>query len=352
MKQTVIVERGQEIQFNAHGGSFITVPLNKGITGRCATTKKTILVHDVSFDPDYVSDQIECKSEIAVPIVYKDRVIGVIDSESTQPNRYNDKIKRTLEGVSSLLAIKLNELENYRKLTSKNAELESLVKENPMAIAMLDLDYNYLKVSQKWIDHFVKDKSKSIIGLNHFGLNPNIPLRWKKMIERAFKGESLELQKESYERKNGEVSIYSAKVNPWFASEGKIGGVILMVDDVTEQVQTKLKLSQSSEELQQARRYGKLFSWEFVLETGVFKWSGADLHIPTFKSDTEYSLDKVFGFIDSEYHADFNKVLTNAMKNKQSYSFIHPFDINGTKYWLHNRGSAIYYSQNRYRKGS
>ncbi|PCJ67339.1 MAG: hypothetical protein COA58_03190 [Bacteroidetes bacterium] len=340
LKQTVIVKRGQEIQFEDKNKRFITVPLSRGITGRCARTKETILVDDVSLDPDYIFDSKPCKSELAVPIVYKDKLIGVIDSESSINGRYTDKIKRTLEGIASLLAIKLNELKNYEELSAKNVELKSLIKDNPVAIAMLDNEGNYIEVSKKWISQFVKNNEHEIIGKNHFELNPNIPLRWKRLINQAFAGEAVELVNESYERKNGNVVVYTAKVNPWFTAKNRIGGVVIMADDITEQVQTKMKLLESTEELTKARKYGRLFNWQFDLETGLLKWDNNSALFPGFEADTEYSLDSVFKFIDKEYHADFNRVISEALDKGGSYSFIHPFTINDTKYWLHNRGEA------------
>ena len=142
LKLVLVVNRSSGIDYKKN--RFGSIPLDQGITGRCARLQKTMLVEDVSYDPDYLEESSISKSEIAVPIVYKNQLIGVIDSESTELGRYNQKIKKTLEGIASLLAIKLNELQGYRQLELKNAELKSLIANHPSAIAMMDKKGKYL----------------------------------------------------------------------------------------------------------------------------------------------------------------------------------------------------------------
>lgn len=190
LKQTLIVEKGQKLQYDADGGSFITLPLNKGIVGRCATTLETISVDNVALDMDYVADQIVCKSEIAVPIVFRNHLIGVLDSESSHLARYDNKIQSVLEGIASLLAIKLNELDKVKELESKNNELKSLIQGHPAGVAMLDREGNFITVSKRWMTQFTKKSKADLQGVNLFSLYPNLPIRWVKIIENAQKGEA------------------------------------------------------------------------------------------------------------------------------------------------------------------
>src|SRR5579863_9852370 len=59
-------------------------PMGKGIVGQVALTRQAILVNDVTTDPNYFSTNPEVRSELTVPLVAKNRLIGVMDLESEQ----------------------------------------------------------------------------------------------------------------------------------------------------------------------------------------------------------------------------------------------------------------------------
>ena len=60
------------------------IPLNRGICGAAASEKATIIVDDVNSDPRYLACSIETQSEIVVPIMRGDTVLGEIDIDSDQ----------------------------------------------------------------------------------------------------------------------------------------------------------------------------------------------------------------------------------------------------------------------------
>ena len=70
----------------------------------------TIVVDDVNADPRYLACSIETKSEIVVPIMSGDRVLGEIDIDSDRPAAFGPDDRRLLESVASLLAAKLQRL--------------------------------------------------------------------------------------------------------------------------------------------------------------------------------------------------------------------------------------------------
>jgi L-methionine (R)-S-oxide reductase len=83
------------------------IPLGRGICGAAATGKATIVVDDVHSDPRYLACSIETKSEIVVPIMSGDRVLGEIDIDSDRPAAFGPDDRRLLESVAALLASKL-----------------------------------------------------------------------------------------------------------------------------------------------------------------------------------------------------------------------------------------------------
>ena len=83
------------------------IPLGRGICGAAATQKATITVDDVRADPRYLVCSLETKSEIVVPIMRGDIVLGEIDIDSDQPAAFGEEDRELLEGVARALAQKL-----------------------------------------------------------------------------------------------------------------------------------------------------------------------------------------------------------------------------------------------------
>ena len=84
------------------------IPLNRGICGAAASEKATIIVDDVNSDPRYLACSIETRSEIVVPIMRGDRVLGEIDIDSDGVAAFGEKDKELLEAVAEALAEKID----------------------------------------------------------------------------------------------------------------------------------------------------------------------------------------------------------------------------------------------------
>ena len=80
------------------------IPLNSGICGAAASEKATIIVDDVNSDPRYLACSLETRSEIVVPIMLGDLVLGEIDIDSDQPAVFTAADRELLEKVAAALA--------------------------------------------------------------------------------------------------------------------------------------------------------------------------------------------------------------------------------------------------------
>ena len=80
------------------------IPLNQGICGAAASTKATIVIDDVDADPRYLACSLETRSEIVVPIMRGDEVLGEIDIDSDKKAAFGSADRELLEAVAGLLA--------------------------------------------------------------------------------------------------------------------------------------------------------------------------------------------------------------------------------------------------------
>ena len=88
------------------------IPLGRGICGAAATEKATIIVDDVNADPRYLACSIETKSEIVVPIMSGDDVLGEIDVDSDRRAAFGAADQKMLEAVAALLAERMTPTSN------------------------------------------------------------------------------------------------------------------------------------------------------------------------------------------------------------------------------------------------
>ena len=76
----------------------------KGVCGTSFEKKETIIVDDVTKIKNHIACSSLTKSEIVVPILKEDKVVGVIDVDSTSLSRFTQKEKELLEKVATLLS--------------------------------------------------------------------------------------------------------------------------------------------------------------------------------------------------------------------------------------------------------
>ena len=82
------------------------IPLNQGICGAAASHKQTVIVDDVDADPRYLACSLDTRSEIVVPIMRGDEVLGEIDIDSDKKAAFGPADRELLESVAVLLARK------------------------------------------------------------------------------------------------------------------------------------------------------------------------------------------------------------------------------------------------------
>ncbi len=100
------------------------IPLGRGVIGYAAQYKQAVLVPDVSKDPRYIQGNPETHSELAVPLVYKDKVIGVLDLEHTRRGFFTDDHKRTVTTLAAQVAIAIENAQLYEQIARQEKRLE------------------------------------------------------------------------------------------------------------------------------------------------------------------------------------------------------------------------------------
>jgi signal transduction histidine kinase/DNA-binding response OmpR family regulator len=101
-------------------------PLESGITGRAIREKRTVIVNDVSQDPEYTMVLASTRSEVAIPIKTGDEVRAVLNVESEQLAAFSRSQVLTLETLADGIGIILRNAELFQALEQTNAKLVEL----------------------------------------------------------------------------------------------------------------------------------------------------------------------------------------------------------------------------------
>lgn len=100
------------------------IPLGKGITGAAAEQRETIRVDDTLNDPRYIASHPDIRSEVAVPLIVHDHVVGVMDLESSRLAYFTDEHVRTLSLLAPQIASSVENARLYEELAGREKQLE------------------------------------------------------------------------------------------------------------------------------------------------------------------------------------------------------------------------------------
>ena len=114
----------------------------QGIVGHVAKSGKAEIVKNTKLDKRYIVDIIERKSEITVPILVENKVIGIIDSEHELENFYTKKHLAVLTNIAEIISVKLKSAIDFRERI--NAEEQLINSESRLASLILNLDAGVL----------------------------------------------------------------------------------------------------------------------------------------------------------------------------------------------------------------
>lgn len=98
----------------------------EGVTGRAARNRSTVLVDDVRNDPSYLAAVDAVRSEIAVPLVARGKVVGVIDLQSSRPGAFGETERNVLELIASRFSIAIDAALLHAETVRQNATLRTL----------------------------------------------------------------------------------------------------------------------------------------------------------------------------------------------------------------------------------
>jgi sigma-B regulation protein RsbU (phosphoserine phosphatase) len=112
------VKYGQTVQ------GKMRVAATEGIVGAAAALRQPVRVPDTTADPRYLMVNPETRSELALPLIHKNRVVAVLDLESPELDYFNEEHVQVLSILASQLAVSLENARLYEQVARDESRME------------------------------------------------------------------------------------------------------------------------------------------------------------------------------------------------------------------------------------
>ncbi len=169
----------------------------------------------------------------------------------------------------------------------ENRELLRLfVEYAPAGLAMFDREMRYVAASRRWLE----DNSlvgQEIIGRSNYEVEPNLPEDIKEWQRRAMTGEVIPPSEVCWQHAGGGQNWVREEMRPWRTGSGEIGGIIVVVEDVTERRQAEAALLESRAKLEAA--LASMTDAVFICDNGerLLEFNEAFARFHKFKNKAE-----------------------------------------------------------------
>lgn len=209
-----------------------------------------------------------------------------------------------------------------------------LIKDAPTAVAILDLDMCFVSYSEIWRRQFAPN-SDSIIGKSYYDILSDTPEAFRKIHENCLNGASNSNSGRKFIAANGAITWLSWKINSWKDDTGKIKGLIITLEDVTE---TKRR----EDLLIKAQKVSRTGAYEIDLFSDRVYWTEITREIHEVPKNYIPSLQGSINFYKKGEHRDkITQLVSNGIANGTPWDTELIIITNkGNEVWVRTKGEV------------
>lgn len=123
-------------------------------------------------------------------------------------------------------------------LEQERQQLRQVIRNAPLPMAMFDREMRYIAHSDQWLKDYGLE-GQAIIGRSHYDVLPNVPDRWRQAHARALGGEIVSCEEDKFTRADGSIAYLKWKLQPWYRTDGELGGIIRISLDIHQLVEAR-----------------------------------------------------------------------------------------------------------------
>ncbi|HTA50144.1 MAG TPA: sensor domain-containing diguanylate cyclase, partial [Verrucomicrobiae bacterium] len=165
------------------GQDKVRLPLGQGISGAAALKKQPVYAPDVSEDSRYVCTAKSTRSEVAIPLMVRDEVVGVLDCQSDHLNHFDPETIDLLTLFSTQASIALQNARLYSLEEQRARQLQAINAIAQQTTAVLDLEQLLARVCEliqgafrvSHVSLFLREDHDLVLRAHHGTLTPRVP---------------------------------------------------------------------------------------------------------------------------------------------------------------------------------
>src|SRR3954471_3344441 len=161
----------------------LRIKVGNGVVGQAASRSEVVLVGDVRKESNYINARADVRSELAIPLIAKNKAVGVIDLQSAQINYFREEHKKLLSLLASRLGADIENARLYTRMSRQARTLQVLNEISRELTSILNLD-QLLKRIGDLLSRVVDFQMFSILLLDQTGtkLQHRFSMRFKENI--------------------------------------------------------------------------------------------------------------------------------------------------------------------------
>ena len=146
--------------------SAAVIKMGTGIVGKTAVDKKARITNDTSLSDDYITDDQWRFSEITIPIIHENELIGIIDSEHPDKDFFQPIHLNILTTIASMVAIKVVQARHLENLEAREKSFNLIYSSTNDLIFLMEVEpentYRCVSVNRAYLELTGKNKHEVI----------------------------------------------------------------------------------------------------------------------------------------------------------------------------------------------
>lgn len=124
------------------------------------------------------------------------------------------------------------------------ANFKNIIEYLPAPVIIFDKSLCFVAASNQFFNESPLEKEQVQHGDHWYKLVPDMPTKWKLGHQRCLAGEKIKSEEDPFYREDGTIEWWKYEINPWYI-DGEVGGLILYVENITQQKKTEKELHES-----------------------------------------------------------------------------------------------------------
>ena len=195
--------------------------------------------------------------------------VGVLTVIDRKPRAYDAFLAERLEELAALVAEDWERRKALGAVVEREVEaraatqnLTAIIEIAPVALAMTDRDLNIVRASARWRERASSWIDGEVIGRPISDITPRARQAWTVIRDRALQGHGAHMSRARFVSPDGVARWIRWEITPWRDAKGEIGGLLVMVQEVTDMVEALEKSERSEHRLRLANEMADLSVWE------------------------------------------------------------------------------------------